>query len=74
MIETYDPDIVNIYLNGNATETMPMMKLMAQVIVILIVGIFLWRISAVFNRRRKERHEAIFRKTRFQQHWKRTKY
>ncbi|MDC3352214.1 hypothetical protein OAV92_03105 [Crocinitomicaceae bacterium] len=74
MIETYDPDIVNIYLNGAATEAMPMMKLMSQVIVILIVGIFLWRISAVFNRKRKERHEAIFRKSRFQQHWKRTKY
>lgn len=74
MIETYDPEIVHTYLNGAATEALPMMKLMMQVIVILVVGIVLWRISSVFNRKRKERHEAIFKKTRFQKHWKRNTY
>lgn len=70
MIETYDPEIVSTYLNGVASESIPMMKLMAQVLVILIVGIFLWRISAIFNRKRVNRHQNVFSDSRFQKHWR----
>lgn len=67
---TYDPTIVQTYLNGTASEAMPMMKLMMQVVAILFVGIFLWRISAVFSRKQKNRKQDIFRNTRFQKHWR----
>lgn len=70
MIESYDPEIVHQYLNGVASESVPMMKLMAQVIVILIVGIFLWRISASFQRKRVKRHQSVFGESRFQKHWR----
>lgn len=71
MIETYSPEIVSRYLNGVASESMPMMNLMMQVIVILIVGIVLWRISAVFGRKKKNRHQNMFSESRYQKHWKR---
>ncbi len=70
MIETYDPEIIHLYLNGVASESVPMMKLMAQVIVILIVGIFLWRISSVFNRKKENRRQSAFSDSRFQKHWR----
>ncbi len=71
MIETYNPEIVSQFLNGAASESVPMMKLMMQVIVILIVGIVLWRISAVFGRKKKNRHQNVFSESRFQKHWRR---
>ncbi len=70
MFETYNKEIVNEFLNGVASESVPMMKLMAQVLVILVVGIFLWRISAVFNRKRVNRHQNMFADSRFQKHWR----
>lgn len=70
MIETYNPEVINMYLGGVATESVPMMKLMAQVLVILVVGIFLWRISAVFSRKRQQRYQNVFSESRFQKHWK----
>ncbi len=71
MIETYNPEIISQYLNGAASEGAPMMKLMMQVIVILIVGIVLWRISAVFGRKKKNRHQNMFSESRYQKHWRR---
>jgi hypothetical protein len=71
MMETYDPAIISQYLNGAASESVPMMKLMMQVIVILIIGIVLWRISASFGRKKKNRHQNVFSESRFQKHWRR---
>ncbi len=70
MIEAYDPEIVHTYLNGIASESVPMMKLMSQVLIILVVGIFLWRISAMFNRKKVRRHQSVFSESRFQKHWR----
>ena len=71
MIETYNPEIISQHLNGAASEGVPMMKLMMQVIVILIVGIVLWRISAIFGRKKKNRHQNMFSESRYQKHWRR---
>ena len=71
MIESYDPEIIEVYLNGVASESYIMVKLMGQVVAILFTGIFLWRLSAVFNKRRKQRHESVFTSSRFQKHWRR---
>ncbi|MCG8575772.1 MAG: hypothetical protein MI810_12875 [Flavobacteriales bacterium] len=71
MRETYDPAIINDYLNGMADESMLMVKLMGQVIFILIAGIVLWRISAVFNKKKIKRKRSVFSESRFQNHWKR---
>ena len=70
MPDTYHKEIVNEFLNGVASESVPMMKLMAQVLVILIVGIFLWRISSIFNKKRENRHQNMFTESRFQKHWR----
>lgn len=70
MIETYNPEIVNSYLNGVASEGVPMVKLMAQVLVIIFVGIFLWRISGTFQRKKVSRHQTMFGDSRFQKHWR----
>ena len=70
MVETYNSEIVQNYLNGYASESMPMMQLMAQVIVILIIGIALWRISTIFNKRKVNRRENVFSQSRFQKHWR----
>ena len=71
MIESYNPEIIEVYLNGVASESYIMVKLMGQVVAILFTGIFLWRLSAVFNKRRKQRHESVFTSSRFQKHWRR---
>lgn len=70
MIESYNSEIVHQYLNGVASESVPMMKLMAQVLAILIIGMILWRISSVFNRKRQKRHQNVFSESRFQKHWR----
>ncbi|MBN4072495.1 hypothetical protein JYT74_00515 [Crocinitomix catalasitica] len=72
MIEVaYDPVLINEYLNGVANESFLMVKLMMQVIFILVAGIILWRISAVFNKKRTKRRNTLFSESRFQNHWKR---
>lgn len=70
MVESYDPEIIKLYLGGLASEGMPMVKLMTQVLVILVVGIVLWRISAIFNKKRQNRHQNVFSNSRFQKHWR----
>ena len=70
MIETYDPELIKQYLGGLASEGMPMVKLMAQVLVILVVGIMLWLISSIFNRKRQNRHQNVFSNSRFQKQWR----
>lgn len=70
MMETYNPEIISQYLNGAATEGVPMMKLMAQVVVILVVGLVLWRISSAFSRKKNVQRQTMFNDTRFQKHWR----
>jgi|688.fasta_scaffold407767_2 hypothetical protein len=70
MMETYNPEIVSQYLNGAATEGIPMMKLMAQVVVILVIGLVLWRISSAFNRKKNVQRQTMFNDSRFQKHWR----
>lgn len=70
MIETYNSEIVHTYLNGIASESMPMVKLMAQVLVILITGIVLWRISTIFSKKKVQRRKSIFGESRYQKHWR----
>lgn len=67
---SYDPEVIRQYLSGTASEAMPMMKLMMQVVAILFVGIFLWRISAVFSRRNVSKRQDMFSDSRFQKHWR----
>jgi hypothetical protein len=70
MIEDYHPEIVASYLNGVASESYLMVKLMGQVLVILIVGIFLWRISVAFSKKKVNRRQNVFSESRFQKHWR----
>lgn len=69
MLESYDPQFVADHLNGQASEMKPMVNLMAQVFVILVVGIVLWRISAIFGKKTQTRKQSMFRDSRFQKHW-----
>ena len=70
MVESYDPALISEYLNGVANESMLMVKLMTQVIFILVAGIILWRVSAIFQKKRENRKQNIFSESRFQRHWK----
>lgn len=70
MIEQYNPEIVSIFLNGVASEAYLMVKLMGQVLVILVVGIFLWRISVAFSKKKVNRRQSVFMESRFQKHWR----
>lgn len=70
MMETYNPEIISQYLNGAATEGVPMMKLMAQVVVILVIGLVLWRISSAFSRKKNVQRQTMFNDSRFQKHWR----
>ena len=69
MLDSYDPQIVTEHLNGHASEMKPMVNLMAQVFVILVIGIVLWRISAIFGRKTQTRKQTMFGDSRFQKHW-----
>lgn len=69
-IETYDPIIVQQYLNGAASEAGIMIKLIVQVFVVLVAGIVLWRISTIFQRKRERKRRQVFSDSRFQRHWK----
>jgi hypothetical protein len=69
MLDSYDPQFVADHLNGQASEMRPMVNLMAQVFVILVVGIALWRISAIFGRKTRTRKQTMFGDSRYQKHW-----
>lgn len=69
MEPSYDPAFFNEFLSGQATEMRPMISLMAQVFAILVGGIILWRLSAVFGRKNKNRRSNMFRESNFQS-WK----
>ena len=71
MIEQYDPQFFAEYLSGRASEAQLMVKLMTQVFAILVVGIVLWRISAIFNKKKKNRRQSMFSDSSYQHHWKR---
>ena len=67
----YDPQFITEYLSGQASETQLMVKLMAQVFVILVIGIVLWRISAMFGKKKtKTRRKNMFTDSNYQTHWK----
>ncbi|MBD3638116.1 MAG: hypothetical protein HUJ25_12260 [Crocinitomicaceae bacterium] len=69
MEPTYDPQFFAEYLSGQASEIKPMVSLMAQVFAILVAGIILWRLSAIFGKRNKNRRQSIFGESKFQS-WK----
>jgi len=68
-----DPDfrpLIETYLNGNLSDELIMVKLMAQVIAVLIAGLVLWKISGIFNRKKNRKRRGAFMESRFQEHWK----
>lgn len=73
MIEIHNSDFVGTFLNGAASESMPMIKLMGQVVVILFIGLFLWRISAAFSGKKVNRRSSVFNETGYQKHWRNRK-
>ncbi len=69
-----DPEsslLVREYLCGVANEEYLMMKLLGQLLLILFVGIVLWRILTAFFRRNQSRKPNMFEQSRFQKHWRR---
>ncbi len=73
MVETYDPELIATYLNGAASESFLMVKLMGQVVVILFVGIFLWRVSTAFSGKKQPRRKSVFGETGYQKQWRNRK-
>ena len=69
MEESFDPAFFTTHLSGQASEMKPMVNLMAQVFVILVIGIVLWRISAIFGKKGKSRKRSMFSDSRFDS-WK----
>lgn len=48
--------------SGAANELYLMTKLMGQIFIILIVGIVLWRLSAMVNRKRVNKENRYFKR------------
>ena len=69
MDKAYDQQFFLEHLSGRASEMKPMVNLMAQVFLILVVGIVLWRIATVFGKKGKQRRKSIFSESRFDS-WK----
>lgn len=69
MEPTYHSELITEYLGGQASEMRPMVNLMAQVFLILFVGIVLWRIAGVFGKKNKSRKRNMFSDSRFDS-WK----
>jgi hypothetical protein len=62
------------YLNGGVNDSFVMIKLMIQVIAVLVVGLVLWRISAIFSKKKsQQRRRSVFMESRFQDQWKNKK-
>jgi len=69
-IEPNFHELIANYLNGSVNEEFVMVKLGVQVIAILVTGLALWKISAVFNRKKKRPRKTVFMGSRFQSQWK----
>ena len=48
--------------SGAANELYLMVKLMGQIFIILIVGIVLWRLSAMVNKKRVNKENKYFKR------------
>jgi len=72
-LEVIEPDfrdLVADYLNGAVGDEFVMVKLGVQVIAILIIGIVLWRISAIFNKKKERGRKTVFMNSKYQEKWK----
>ena len=58
------------YLNGSVNEEFVMIKLIIQVVAILFTGLVLWRISAIFSKKKRQTRKTMFMESRFQDNWK----
>ena len=66
--------LVSNYLNGAVNDNFVMIKLMVQVIAVLVTGLVLWRVSAVFTKKKSEqRRRNVFMGSRYQDQWKNKK-
>lgn len=70
MIETNYRQLVADYLNGTVGDELVMVKLGIQVIAILVVGLVLWRISAIFNKKKQRTRKTVFMGSKYQDKWK----
>ena len=70
MVESYDPQIINEFLTGVASDSFGMMKLMVQVIAVLFSGIILWKVGAMFTARTSKKTREGFMTSRYQKEWK----
>lgn len=70
MIETYSPELISEFLNGQASDLPSMTRLMAQSFFVLLAGLVIWRISAAYGKPKQIRKRRRFMESKYQDHWK----
>lgn len=71
MFETYSPELIQEFLNGKASDLPSMTRLMAQTFFVLLAGLVIWRISAVYGKPKEIRKRKRFMDSKYQDHWQR---
>ena len=70
MIETYSPELISEFLNGQASDLPSMTRLMAQSFFVLLAGLVIWRISSAYGKPKQIRNRRRFMESKYQDHWK----
>jgi len=70
VIESDFRHLIADYLNGAVGDEFVMIKLGVQVIAILVVGLVLWRISTIFNKKKQRTRKTVFMSSKYQEKWK----
>ena len=69
MIETYSPELISEYLNGQASDLPAMVRLMSQAFFVLIAGIVIWRVSIMFGKPKQINQRKKFIRSKYKDHW-----
>jgi len=71
MVETYSPELIAAFLNGQASELPSMTRLMSLAFFVLFAGIIIWRISSAYGKPKQIRNRKRFMDSKYQDHWQR---
>jgi hypothetical protein len=69
MIETYSPEIIEQFLNGQASDLPSMTRLMTQSFFVLFAGLIIWRISSAYGKPKHLRDRKRFMESKYKDHW-----
>ncbi len=69
LVETYSPDLIKQFLNGQASDLPAMTRLMTQAFFVLLAGIIIWRVTLMFAKPKQVSNRKKFVRSKYKDQW-----